>query len=156
MAHEFRPVPPFHRAVEVEGNNIWTTRYWLHQAKPAESAITDHERTGNRFVESKLDMPEGVFGEPSADGEQIGSGASTVERFPLHTDVGRSDRHADVTKSLYNCVACQSFFFTPFFGGFPVSNCKSAALSTWQGSWRQSAKSTRWTNETFRHPGVFG
>ncbi len=155
MAHEIGTVLRFHRAVEVEGNNIGTTLYRLHQAKTAESAVTNNKRTGNRFIEPKFHMPEGVFGEPSADVEPLGACTSTVERFPLHTDVGQSDLHASMTKGLYYCVACQSFFPAPFSGGLLISIRKSAALSTGQGDWRQSAKSTCWTHETFRHPRVF-
>ena len=92
----------FQSAFQVEDNDVPMSHDRLHQAKTAESAVTDYQRPGNWFRESKFDMPKGVFRESRTGGEQLSAYAPTLKRFPLDADVGWPNPHASMTKRLHN------------------------------------------------------
>ena len=113
--------------IQVKGEYVRAVRNRLHQPETAESAIPDHQRAGERFLEVKLHMPQGMLGESGSVSEPLGSHPPPLKRLPLHLDYRRPGQNAGMSERLHDGTRRSSFLLASFIRGLLPQYAVNAA-----------------------------
>ena len=139
-------------AGQMERKCVGTVRDRRHQPETAESAVADDQRATKHFAESKLHVPQRMFGEPRAITEEFGPYSSPLERLPLYDDVRRSGLNSGVAKGLHDGARGSLFFEIPFRRSFLLrSTVDSTAWGTGQRDGSHASEHACRSPEPVRH-----